>query len=135
LHRGGERSLLAHSDCQVGRAADECVRGEAIAALAGARTAEAIVPAIEPDDRYSGIARDEATDVAASRCRRSNGATQGGRGRKAIVEHSADAAQVPTSRNYRQGAVPAAQLHGNEKRAAATPAASRCARRAFSLKT
>ncbi len=35
-----------------------------------ARTAEAIVPAIEPDDRYSGIARRGATDVAASRCRR-----------------------------------------------------------------
>jgi hypothetical protein len=34
-------------------------RGEGIAALAGARTAEAIVPAIEPDDRYPGIARRE----------------------------------------------------------------------------
>jgi hypothetical protein len=45
------------------------VRGQAIAALAGTRTAEAIVPAIEPGDRYSGIARREATDVAASRCR------------------------------------------------------------------
>jgi hypothetical protein len=45
------------------------VRGEAIAALAGARRAEAIVPAIEPDDRYSGIARREATNVAASSCR------------------------------------------------------------------
>ncbi len=31
-------------------------RGEAIAARAGARTAEAIVPTIEPDDRYPGIA-------------------------------------------------------------------------------
>ena len=28
--------------------------GEGIAALAGARTAEAIVPAIEPDDRHPG---------------------------------------------------------------------------------
>ena len=48
---------------------DDPDRGEAIAALAGARMAEAIVPAIESDDRYPGIARREATDVAASRCR------------------------------------------------------------------
>jgi hypothetical protein len=60
-------------------------RGKAIAELAGARTAEAIVPAIEPDDRYSGIARHEATDVAASRCRQSNRPTQGGRRAKGIV--------------------------------------------------
>ena len=51
--------------------ADDSLRGEAIAALAGARRAEAIVPAIEPDDRYSGIAHRGATDVAASRCRQS----------------------------------------------------------------
>jgi hypothetical protein len=41
-------------------------RGEGIAALAGDRTAEAIVPAIGLDDRYPGIARREATDVEAS---------------------------------------------------------------------
>ncbi len=40
-----------------------------IAAPAGAGTAEAIVPAIEPDDCYLRIARREATDIAASRCR------------------------------------------------------------------
>ncbi len=45
------------------------MRGEGIAALAGARTAEAIAPAIEPDDPYPGIVRREAADVAASRCR------------------------------------------------------------------
>ena len=28
-----------------------------------------IVPTIEPDDRYPGILRREATDIAASRCR------------------------------------------------------------------
>jgi hypothetical protein len=45
------------------------MRGKALASLAGARTAEAIVPAVESDDRYRGIARREATDVAPSRCR------------------------------------------------------------------
>jgi hypothetical protein len=43
--------------------------GKAVAALAGARMIEAIVPAIESDDRYPGIACREGTDVAASRCR------------------------------------------------------------------
>jgi hypothetical protein len=42
---------------------------EGIAALAGARTAKTIVPAIEPDDRYPRIGCREATAVAASRCR------------------------------------------------------------------
>ena len=51
--------------------ADERVRGKAMATRAGARRAQAIVAAIEPDDRYSGIARRGATDVAASRSRRS----------------------------------------------------------------
>jgi hypothetical protein len=41
--------------------------GDAVAALAGARMIEAIVPAIESDDRYPGIACREGTDVAASR--------------------------------------------------------------------
>ena len=43
--------------------------GEGIAALAGGRTAEAIVPALETDDPYPRIVRRGATDVAASRCR------------------------------------------------------------------
>jgi hypothetical protein len=42
-------SLMRSPD---GGAAGESFRGIAIAAPAGARTAEAIVPAIEPDDRY-----------------------------------------------------------------------------------
>jgi flavoprotein len=63
------------------------MRGEAIAALAGARTAEAIVPAIEPDDRYSGIARHEGTDVAASRCRHCERAVRGVPSVEAIVRH------------------------------------------------
>jgi hypothetical protein len=45
------------------------MRGQAIAALAGVRMAEAIVPASEPDDHYPGIAGPGATNVAASRCR------------------------------------------------------------------
>ena len=40
--------------CARDRHADRRVRGEPIAPLAGARTAEAIVPAIEADDRYPG---------------------------------------------------------------------------------
>ena len=55
-----------------------CWRGEPIAALAGVPTAEAIVPAVEPDHRYPGIARREATDVAASRCRRTTRPAPGG---------------------------------------------------------
>ena len=45
---GARRSLRASA------AASQCwpCRGEPTVALAGARTAEAIVPAIEPDDRY-----------------------------------------------------------------------------------
>ena len=61
------------------------VRGEGIAAVASARTAEAIVPAIEPDDRYPGIVRREAADVAASRCRQRDSATAGSKTIKAIV--------------------------------------------------
>jgi hypothetical protein len=59
--------------------------GEPIAALAAARMAEAIVPAIEPDDRYPGIARREATDVAASRCRQPDRAAWGRSTYKAIA--------------------------------------------------
>ncbi len=40
----------------------------------GARTVEAIVPAIEPDDRYPGIPRREATHVGASISRHCDGA-------------------------------------------------------------
>ena len=54
---------------RLARGREYSFRGQAIAAVAGARRAEAIVPAIEPDDRYSGIARREATNVAASSCR------------------------------------------------------------------
>ena len=66
------------------------VRGEAIPAAAGARTAEPIVPAIEPDDRYPGIARREATDVAASRCRRCNRAARDAPRTKAIAGRPVD---------------------------------------------
>jgi hypothetical protein len=45
------------------------IRGGPIAPLARARTAEAIVPAIEPDNRYRVVARPEASDDAASRWR------------------------------------------------------------------
>ena len=81
--RGGARSPVADAtagrrgrktrmrSCRRPRPRD-WKRGEPIAALEGARTAEAIVPAIEPDDRYPGIARRENTDVAASRCRQCN---------------------------------------------------------------
>ena len=48
--------------------------GEAIAGASRPRTAEAIVSAIEPDDRYSGVARRDTRYVAASRYRRSTSA-------------------------------------------------------------
>ncbi len=47
-------------------------RGKPLAALPGAPTAEAIVPAVEPDDRYPGRRPQGTTGVAASRCRRSD---------------------------------------------------------------
>ena len=113
-------------------------RGEAIAALAGARTAEAIVPAIEPDDRYPGIARREATDVAASRCRQRTRQTRGPR-----KNESDHATTPPTVRDWRTVGTGrpsasrrlhcAAPLHGTQKRTAPALAANRCARRAFSL--
>ena len=56
-------------------------RGKGMAALAGAWTPEAI----EPGDRYPGIVRREATDVAASRCRQSDSATCTGARANAIV--------------------------------------------------
>jgi hypothetical protein len=87
--------MAASSDRRCARpgrsAAGDCLRGEAIAALAGARRAEAIVPAIEPDDRYSGIARREATNVAASRCRQLDRAVRDVAPGKAIVSWGADA--------------------------------------------
>jgi hypothetical protein len=45
---------------------DGRVHGQALAALAGARTGEAIVPAVEPDDRYPGRRPAQTTGVAAS---------------------------------------------------------------------
>jgi hypothetical protein len=45
------------------------VRGKPVAAFAGTRTAEAIVPATEPDDRYPVRRSREPRDVAASGCR------------------------------------------------------------------
>ena len=70
-------------------------RGEPLAALVGARTAEAIVSAIESDDRYPGIARREATDVAESRCRRSDQAPRAARLAEAIVASGRDRRVVP----------------------------------------
>ena len=75
---GSRRCACWPSDPRPLASAPGCrLRGEAIAALAGARRAEVIVPAIEPDDRYSGIAHRGATDVAASRCRHMLRATYG----------------------------------------------------------
>jgi hypothetical protein len=56
---GGRRLCRAHKSWVTGRARphgrrDFCNRGEPIAAWAGARTAEAIVPAIQPNDRDPG---------------------------------------------------------------------------------
>ena len=103
-----------HNSATVGDHGDavrtnDCKRGEGIATLAGARRAEAIVSAIEPDDRYPGIARREATDVAASRCRRSARAIRGGSPNKAIVRPIAS--RVPESHRPRepQGANAAAR--------------------------
>ena len=58
------------------RRATTCLRGEPIAALAGARTAEPIVRAIGSDDRYPGIVGRGATDLAASRSCRSDRAVR-----------------------------------------------------------
>ena len=45
------------------------MRGEPVAALVGAQKADAIVRAIEPDDRYPGRRSQGTRDVAASTCR------------------------------------------------------------------
>jgi hypothetical protein len=44
------------------------------------------VPAIDPDDCYSGTARLEATNVAASRCRQGDGQLDGAAATEAIVK-------------------------------------------------
>ncbi len=54
---------------------------EPIAAPAGAQKADTI----KPDDRYPGIVRREATDVAASRCRRRSRRAETGGWAEAIV--------------------------------------------------
>ena len=77
---GRRASIRTRSRCYL--------RGEPIAALAGARTAEAIVPAIEPDDRYPGIDRRETADVAASRCRHCARPFSANSSRKALVPGS-----------------------------------------------
>ena len=64
--------FLAHRQPRSRSRRGECNRGEPIAALVGTQKAEAIVRAIEPDDRCRGIARREAIDVVASRCRHRN---------------------------------------------------------------
>ena len=56
------RSHGAHLRAHEHDAADDPDRGEGIAAQAGARTAEAIVPASKSDARYSEIAGCETTD-------------------------------------------------------------------------
>jgi hypothetical protein len=60
-----------------------------MAAPAGAWTAEAIVPAIEPDDRYRDIARREATDVPSSRCRLCDRHVRASPATKALVRTAA----------------------------------------------
>ena len=77
--------LSRHTRSRTCRRASESFRGEGIAAVAGARTAEAVVPAIEPDDRYPGIVRREAADVAASRCRQGDAQLCAGSNTNAIV--------------------------------------------------
>ena len=72
-------SDFAETDRPTDDAGEHRSRGEPLAALVGARTAEPIVSAIESDDRYPGIARREATDVAESRCRHCVSATCSGR--------------------------------------------------------
>ena len=55
-------------------------------AVSGPRTAEAIVPAIEPDDRYPERRPPQTpTDVAASECRQSSSGTGAGRITRALV--------------------------------------------------
>ena len=79
--RGSPKSCSAPGDASRRGSRSGCARdrsrGEAIAALARARPAEAF-PASEPYDRYPGIDR-EATDVATSRCRQSDRTSRGGR--------------------------------------------------------
>jgi hypothetical protein len=55
-------------------------RGKPITALAGAQTAEAIVPAVEHDDRYPGRRSPGGPDVVASRCRHCARAARSQRG-------------------------------------------------------
>jgi hypothetical protein len=86
---GGARGKVPHRGLLHPRKAAasrrSSARGKPRAALAGARTAEAIVPAIEPDDCSPGVVRREATDVAASRCRHWDSALPAGAIRKGIV--------------------------------------------------
>ena len=86
------------------RRADDRVRGEPIALLAGARTAEAIVPAIECDDCCPGHSPPGGPDVAASRCRRCSRPAFARRRTKAIVGDP----QGPTRDNLLKGGQTAA---------------------------
>jgi hypothetical protein len=80
-------------------------RGEGIAALSGARTAEAIVPAIESDDRYSGVVRREATGIGASRCRQFNREFGDARPSEAVVRGGAHEGLLVGVRERRRAAL------------------------------
>ena len=60
------------------------------------------MPAIEPDDRYPGVGRREAPDVAASRCRRSNRRRHLDRGAEAIaLMPTSERGELDTDRRLR----------------------------------
>ena len=70
------------------------MRGEPIASLAGARTAKAIVPVIEPDDRHPGHRPPEGHTLLASRCRRCACPFGASSSRKALVPSSGHVAPL-----------------------------------------
>lgn len=118
----GRAAPLVRSDHRILRPRDPygavaarrcCWRGKGIAALAGVRTAEAIVRAIGSDDRHPGIVRREATDVAASRCRQGDREFRWGENTNAIASEKPTLA-LGRARAHASGT--AALLSGIEQR-------------------
>jgi hypothetical protein len=84
------------------RAVDSSARSETWRTNRGASgrpAAEAIVPAIEPDDRYPGRRPRKTTDIAASRCRHCDSALPAVARRKGIVAVADAARSRPVETN------------------------------------